>query len=173
MAATYDIALFTGAGPSQNDTITLGVYRWADTNTDDSTSPIVRGGATVYSWAKSWKLRVVTAPATEVVNLRFFSAAANFGGSHTGAIFKAINQGTYAIGVVGDQTALRSSLVNHLVGSPLTVRAGRVADSGDSFPTTQGAGDDQDFLESQIEIDNTVPPGATPNQLQTYRIEET
>lgn len=167
MAATVSVTRFHGAGPSEDAAISQLIFKWADDNTDDTNDPIVRGASNVWSWAKSAKLKIDATPDNDITNLRFFSAAANFGGSHTGVSMLAVAEGSYTQGSSGDESAARGSMANRLEGSPLVVNAGTVI----SNPST-GFGT-QDFTVMQLQIDNTVPAGASSTQTQTYRYAET
>jgi len=167
MAATVSVTRFFGAGPSEDAAISQLIHKWADDNTDDNNDPVVRGAGNVYSWAKSSKMKVDATPDNDITNLRFFSAAANFGGSHTGVVMKAVAEASYTQGSSADQTALRSSMANRLEGSPLVVNAGTVI----SNPST-GFGT-QDHTVQQLEVDNAVPAGESPTQTQTFRYAET
>ena len=167
MAATVSVSRFFGAGPSEDAAISQLIFKWADDNTDDNNDPIVRGAGNVWSWAKSIKMKIDTTPDNDITNLRFFSAAANFGGSHTGVSMLAVAEGSYAQGNSADESAARSSMANRLEGSPLVVNAGTVI----SNPST-GFGT-QDYTALQLKVTNTVPAGESPTQTQTFRYAET
>lgn len=169
MPATVGVTLFNGAGPTQTHDITLLVFKWADDNTDDSVDPIVRGGSTVFSWAKFTKLRFTTVPSGSITNLRYFAAAADFGASWTGVSMLANSNATYTQGNSGDQTAARSGLVNRSSASPLVINASEVINNGGTVP---GFGT-QDYTILQASISNSVPAGASNTQTQTYRYAET
>lgn len=167
MAATVSISRFFGAGPSVDLDIAQLIHKWADDNTDDDNDPVVRGASDVWTWAKSVKLRIDVAPSNDITNLRFFSAAANFGGSHTGISTLAVTEASYTQGNSVDQSAARSSMVNRLEGSPLVINAGTVISNPDTGYGTQ------DFTVLQLELGNTVPAGTSPTQVQTFRYAET
>lgn len=169
MPATVGVTLLNGAGPSATNDISLLVFKWADDNTDDANAPIVRGGSTVYSWAKSIKLRFATAPTGAITNLRFFSADVNFGTSWTGVSMLATQQAGYTQGASGDQTGARSSMANYVAATPLTINSGEVINSGGTVP---GYGT-QNYTTLQTSIANDVPAGASATQTQTYRYAET
>lgn len=167
MAATASVSWFSGAGASENTGVTTLVMKWLDDNVDDATGPIVRGAGTEHSWAKSLKLNFSTSPAGAITNLRFFSAAANFGGSWTGVSMLATS-GAYARGAVTDQGATaRSGMSNRTSAAMLTINAGEVI----ANPTT-GLGT-QDYTILQVSIANTAPAGASDTQTQTFRYAET
>ena len=167
MAATVSISRFFGSGPSVDLDISQLIHKWADDNTDDENDPVVRGAGDVWTWAKSVKISIDVSPTNDITNLRFFSAAANFGGSHTGVSVLSVGEAVYTQGNLADQSAARSGMVNRLEGSPLVINAGTVI----SNPAT-GYGT-QDHTVLQLELDNTVPAGASPPQTQTFRYAET
>lgn len=167
MAATVSVSRFYGAGPSEETAISQLIHKWADDNTDDNNDPIVRGAGNVWSWAKSIKMKVDTTPDNDITNLRFFSAAADFGGSHDGVSMLAVEEAAYTQGNSADASAKRASMGNRLEGSPLVINAGTVLDN----PAT-GFGT-QDYTVLQLQVDNTVPAGESPTQTQTFRYAET
>ena len=167
MAATVSVSRFFGAGPTEDAAISALIFKWADDNTDDNNDPIVRGAGNVWSWAKAVKLKIDVTPDNDITNLRFFSAAANFGGSHTGIVMLAEAFAAYIQGAAADQAAARAGMANRLEGTPLVVNAGTVL----SNPATGFGTQDYTFL--QLLLDNTVPAGDSPTQTQTFRYAET
>lgn len=170
MAATYQVDVYHGAGPSSGAWPAGGRFHRADTDptTDGSTTfiPIPTSG-TNYSWRKSFKLNVTVAPVGTVANLRFFSDGVSWG---TGVTAYAMAKASYTQATSADNTALFDvsavNLTTYTSASPLTINAGTV------LTATTGVGT-QDYLVIQVGGGTTATAGTTTARTLTYRVDET
>lgn len=170
MAATYQVDVFHGSGPSSGAWPSGGRFHRADTDptTDGSTTfiPIPSAG-TNYSWRKSFKLNVTVAPVGVVSNLRFFSDGTTWG---TGITPYAKQKASYTQASATDNTALFDGtavdLTTYTSASPLTINAGTVLTATTGYGT-------QDYLVIQIAGGTTVSAGTTSARTLTYRVDET
>lgn len=170
MAATYEVRVAHGAGPSLSAWTAGGRFHRGDDDptSDGSTTfiPIPTSG-TNYSWRKSFKLAVTVAPSGTVSNLRFFSDGVSWG---TGITPYAMPKTAYTQASASDNTALFDNsavdLTTYTSGSPLSINSGTV------LTTTTGYGT-QDYLVIQVAVESTASPGTTSARTMTYRCDET
>lgn len=170
MAATYQVDVFHGAGPSAGAWPAGGRFHRADTDptTDGSTTfiPIPTSG-TNYSWRKSFKLNVTGAPTGTVSNLRFYSDASSWG---TGITPYAMKEASYTQASASDNTALFDGsavdLTTYTSGSPYTINSGTVLTATTGYGT-------QDYLVIQVGGTSSVAAGTTTARTLTYRVDET
>jgi hypothetical protein len=170
MAATYQVDVFHGSGPSAGAWPSGGRFHRADTDptTDGATTfiPIPTSG-TNYSWRKSFKLNVTVAPTGVVSNLRFFSDGVSWG---TGITPYAKQKAAYTQATSSDNTALFDGtavdLTTYTAASPLTINAGTVLTATTGYGT-------QDYLVIQIGGITTVAAGTSTARTMTYRVDET
>lgn len=176
MAATvivYSLHGVAGATETQVDGTTFR-YRRSDVDTNNASNPIPKPAAgSVWSWHKSFRMKITGTPDGDISNLRFFSDAGSWG---TGVTLWAhtLPWANYAQGASGDETtkivAGAGSAVTdastYTSGSPLTVNAGTVI----SNPSI-GYGT-QDLVESQIEVASTASRGTKGPRVLTYRYDE-
>jgi hypothetical protein len=174
MAATTAVHSFHGAGPTSSD-ISSTEVRWkrADNDTVDALNPVpIPTSGTNYSWRKHTKLRIESAPANLIDNLRWFSSGNTLG---TGITHYVVTDASYTQASSSDESALIIGGVDsttYTSGSPLTVEAGEVCDSGDTFPLFAGTGGQQDYVVQQMAIESTASAGTSPARTFTYRYDE-
>lgn len=170
MAATYQIDVFHGAGPSAGAYPAGGRHHRADTDptTDGATTfiPVPTSG-TAYGWRKSLKLNVTVAPVGIVSNLRFFGDGTLWG---IGVACYVKLKASYTQATSADNTALFDGtaveLSNYTSSSPLTVNAGTVLTATTGYGT-------QDYVVLQVAGDASVAAGVTSARTVSYRIDET
>ena len=174
MAATTTVRSFHGSGPSNADVTSTEIrFKRADNDTVDALNPVpIPTSGFNYSWRKHTKLRIDTAPANQITNLRWFSSGTALG---TGITHLAVNSSSYTQGSSSDESAAIPSGVDsstYTSGSPLTITAGQVAASGDTFPTFAGSSGSQDYMVQQMKVDTTAAAGASGARTFTYRYDE-
>lgn len=170
MAASYEVNVWHGAGPTDSAWSAGARYHRADTSptTDGATTfiPIPTSG-TNYSWRKHHKLKVTVAPTGVCSNLRWFTDGTSWG---TGISFFARTNGTYTQGSSSDNSAQVSGTVdavaNYVAGTPLTVNAGTVLTATTGYGT-------QDYVVTQVGGGTTAGAGTTSARTLTYRVDET
>lgn len=170
MAATTEIHVFHGAGPTNTDITNTEIrFKRADNDTVDALNPVpIPVSGTNYSQRKHTKLRAVTAPANQITNLRFFSSGTALG---TGITHLVAAASSYTQASSGDETVPISGgtdSVAYTSGAPLVVNAGVVAQSTDTFPTFGT----QDFLVQQMAVGTTASAGTSGARTFTYRYDE-
>jgi len=174
MAATVDIREKNGAGETAT-TKTSGTIRFknADDANVDLNNPIVRpGSGSVFSYAKSLRLRIgATGPTGSITNPRAFSDSTN--GFGTGVTMKAGTRGTYSNpGTLGaanmdPSVVTATNFFTYTSGSPLDM------DVNNPGPFTGTNLDIADYLYLQAEVASTAAPGLTPTETLTLAYDET
>lgn len=170
MAATYRVDVAHGATPSTNAFPAGGRFHRYDSDpiNDISTTfvPIPDIGLH-YSWRKSFRVNVLTAPVGSVSNLRVFSDGVPL---PEGVIVLVKTTGIYSQGSVEDNVTPISDGVDvdtYNAGSPLIINPGVVL----SHPTT-GYGS-QNWFVIQFGCGPTTEEGTTFEKTLTYRVDET
>jgi hypothetical protein len=168
MAATTQVHVFHGAGPTATDITSTEIrFRRDDTDAVNASAavPIPTAG-TNYSWRKHTKLRIVTDPANQIANLRFFSSGNSLG---TGIVHQVLQTATYTQASSTDETTSigGTDSTTYTSGSPLVVNSGVVMSVG-SAPT-YGT---QDFLAQQMNVGTTASAGSSPARTFTLRYDE-
>lgn len=173
MAATVEARIHHGAAPGLGTDVTNQTIRFkrADDDVQDSVAPVpVPDAGFAYSWRKSLRLVIVTAPDNRVENLRFFTDGASLGVGRE--VFFA-RSSSYVQATAGDEGgAIGSTNVDSLTSSsPEVLQAGTLASSGDIFPT---AGTGQDFVMLQLRNATAALAGdAAAAKTLFYRYDET
>lgn len=170
MASTTEIHVFHGAGPSNSDITNTEIrFKRADNDTVDALNPVpIPTSGTNYSQRKHTKLRIVTAPANQITNLRFFSSGTALG---TGITHLVAAAAAYTQASTADETAAipgGTDSASYTSAAPLVVNSGIVAQSTDSFPTFGT----QDFLVQQMAVGTTASAGTSGARTFTYRYDE-
>lgn len=175
MAASTAVHVFAGIAPGTGSDITSTETRFkrADNSTVDALNPVpIPTSGTNYSWRKQYKLRVTTAPANQITNLRYFTSGTSLG---TGLTHYVATSASYTQGVSGDETALiagGTDSTTYTTGSPLTITAGLVCDSADTYPLYAGTSGAQNFLVAQIGVGTTASAGTSGVRTATFRYNE-
>lgn len=171
-----ELRIFHGAAPGLGTDVTGTTVRFkrADDDAADSANPVpVPAAGLAYSWRKSFKLVVVTAPDNEIDNLRFFADAGSLG---VGRRVLFARSAVYTQAAAGDETVAISAVdvTTKTSSSPEVLEPGELVNSGDSFPTDAGAAGTQDFVELQLEQDPTTTVGNAAAALTLrFRFDET
>ena len=175
MSATVELRVHHGGAPGLgvNATgLTLRLKR-ADNDVQDALSPVpVPAAGLEYSWRKSFRLVIVTAPDNAVYNLRFFADAGSLG---AGRRILYATSAAYVPATAADETTPISAVdVQTLTsGSPATLQPGELANDTDTFPTAAGLAGSQDYVQLQMEVDSTASPGNSAGAISVrYRYDE-
>ena len=175
MAATSAVHVFSGVSPGTGADVTSTEVRYkrADNSVVNALNPIPIPTSSVnYSWQKSFKLYISTAPANQITNLRWFTSGTSLG---TGITHYATTDSVYTQGSTADESALISGGTDsstYTSGSPLTITSGLVCDSTDSFPLYEGTSGTQDFLITQIGVGTSASAGTSGVRTATFRYNE-
>ena len=168
MAATTQIHVFHGAGGTATDITSTEIrFKRADNDTVDALNPVpIPTSGTNYSWRKSTKLRMVTDPANQISNLRFFSSGTALG---TGIVHRLLQSVSYVQGSSSDEATSigGNDSVNYTSAAPLSVNSGVVltAPAAPSYGT-------QDYLVQQMAVDSTAAAGTSGVRTYSLRYDE-
>lgn len=172
MAATVEARVFHGAAPGLGVDVSGQILRFkrADNDAQDAQDPVPAAGLG-YSWRKSFKLVVVTAPDNEISNLRFFADAGSLG---TGRRILFARSSSYVQAGAPDETTPISAVdvTSKTAASPEVIQPGELVNSGDAFPTDAGASSSQDFVQLQLEHNGAQAGNATSAMTVRYRYDE-
>lgn len=172
MAATTQVQVFHGAGPTGTDATgtTLRMKRADNDLADaDDVVPIPESGY-AYSWRKSFRLVALDAPTDRISNLRFWTNGANLGTGRT--VLFATSQSYAQASAADEDTPIGGTDAASLTsGAPEVIQAGTVIDEGDTFPSDGGVL--QDYVQLQMRVADNALAGVTVNPLQVaYRFDE-
>lgn len=189
MAATIQILSYHGGssgnpgspGSSTNvELVAFGSafkYKRADNDTNDNLNPIPKpASGNNYSWRKAFKMNVSVTPDGDITNVRWFGDGGNFG---TGVKVYGLKNNTYTVASGSDESAQISGSPSDLwatytSGSPLTITSGTLLSNPSTGVGTHGSGaDQQNYLESQMQVADTASRGTKGPRTFTYRWDET
>jgi hypothetical protein len=166
MAATVNITERNGAGETSTTKTSSTIrFKDADDANVDLNNPIVRpGSGSVFSYEKSLRLNVASAPSGSITSPRAFSdGTPGFG---TGVTMEAGVNLTYVQPVKTNSTIATTNYFTLTSGSPM-----------DMDPTSagpfSGTGDIAHYLYLQAEVASTAAPGLTPTETLTIAYDET
>ena len=145
----------------------------SDDDVQDAAFPVpIPAAGLEYSWRKSLRLIVVSAPDNEISNLRFYSDGGSVG---TGRRVLFNRDPAYTQASAADEgTPIGATDVSTIVqASPEVIEPGVLCDSGDAYPLAEGAAGQQDYVELQLEVGPTATVGAGSAMTLRYRYNET
>ena len=161
MAAQTEVRVFHGGAPGLGVDVTGQTLRFkrADNDAQDSANLVpVPAAGLAYSWRKSFKLVMLTAPDNEISDLRFFADAGSLG---TGRRILFARSAAYNQATAADETVPISAVdvTTKTSGSPESIQPGVLATNSDTFPTAAGTAGSQDHVELQVEQGPTATVG--------------
>ena len=166
MAATVQIISFHGAAAATEGTVTSNTIRFkqADNDTQDILNPIpVPDAGTGYSYCKWSKIKVISAPAGNITNLRWFGTGVTWG---TGVDLYVGTTATYTQSTAAALSANASDIATgYTVTGALTITAGTV------LGTTTGTGA-QPYVAQQVRVTTAASAGISAAKAYTYRYDE-
>lgn len=175
MVAQVEVRVFHGAAPGLGVDVTGQTLRLkrADDDVQDATFPVpIPAAGFEYSWRKSLKIVMVTAPDNQISNLRFFSDPGSLGTGRR-VLFARAPAYTQASAADASTPVSAVDVQTKTSGSPETIEPGELANSGDAFPTDAGAAGQQDFVELQLEVSPAAVVGNSAGAITCrYRYNE-
>ena len=172
MTAQVEVRVHHGAAPGLGADVTGQTLRFKQEDDDIQNAqfpvPIPTAGFN-YSWRKSFRLVVVTAPDNGVANLRFFSDGGSIG---VGRRVLFDRQVSYTQATAADESSPISAIdvTVKTPASPEVLKPGELVNSGSGFPNA-GA---QDYVELQLEVGTAAQAGNGAGSMTLrYRWDET
>jgi len=172
LTATVEVRVHHGAAPGLGGDVTGQTLRFkrADDDAQNTNLPVERPASGFnYSWRKSLRLAVVTAPDNAVSNLRFFSDAGTLG---VGRRVLFDRQAAYTQATAADETSAISAIdvATKTSAAPEVLEPGDLALASDVFPTAGS----QDYVELQLEVGPTAQAGnSASSMVMRFRYDET
>lgn len=177
MVANTSVKVFNGQSPGTPTNIS-GIeirFKLADNNILDSSNPLhVPSSGTVYSWQKSTKLSIDSAPDNMIQNLVFFSSGMPMG---SGVIHLVGTSPTYTQATSDNELGQLPGTVDsttYTANSPLSITSGVIVKVSDSpvYPAFSSSSGSQDFVVHQVSVDFTVDINSLNPMTLTYRYDE-
>lgn len=175
MAATVEVRIHHGAAPGLGVDATGATLRLkrADSDAQDAAFPVpIPAAGLEYSWRKSFRLVILTAPDNEISNLRFFSDGGSAG---VGRRILYARSTPYVQASAADEAVAISAVdvTTLLVGAPEVLEPGVLCDDTDVYPLAEGAAGQQDYSQLQLETGPTAVAGTGGSVVCRLRYNET